>query len=82
MSYVTWGTILVNTSRHGDHVGGGDPSGGDGAPQTEVRVHILDIPVSVGWRTCMTSNLWVRDLSGWLKLVTDMVLQKKNSAYK
>ncbi len=32
MSYLTWGTIFVNTSGCGDHVGGGDPSGGDGGP--------------------------------------------------
>ncbi len=30
--YVTWGTIFVNTSGHGNHVGGGGPSRGDGAP--------------------------------------------------
>ncbi len=32
MSYVTWGTIFVNTSGRGDQVGGEDPSGGDGGP--------------------------------------------------
>ncbi len=37
--YVTWGTIFVNTSGHGDHVGGGGgPSGGDGALQLSMRL--------------------------------------------
>ncbi len=31
--YVTCRIIFVNTSGHGDHVGGGGPSGGNGAPQ-------------------------------------------------
>ncbi len=47
MSYVTWGTIFVNTSGRGDHVDGG-------GPQAEVRVRFLDLPVSVGWGACMT----------------------------
>ncbi len=50
MSYVIWRTIFVNTIGLGDHVSGG-------GPQAEVRVHILDIPVSVGWRICITRNL-------------------------
>ncbi len=50
------------------------PISGDGAPQAEVRVHILDIPVSVGWRTWMTKNFWMRDvkkkrLPMWLRLI-------------
>ncbi len=31
--YITWGPIFVNTSGHGDHVGGGNPSERDGASQ-------------------------------------------------
>ncbi len=37
-------------------------------PPTEVGFHFLDIPVSVGCETCMTRNLWLRDLPGWLNL--------------
>ncbi len=46
--YITWRRIFVNTSGHGDHVGGGDPSGGNGAPQLRVGSIFIDIPVSVG----------------------------------
>ncbi len=30
--YVTWRIMFVDTSGHGDHVGGRGPSGGNGAP--------------------------------------------------
>ncbi len=47
--YVTWGTIFVNTSGHGDHLGGGGPSGGDAPPPNwGGGPFFLDIPVSVG----------------------------------
>ncbi len=46
--YITWRIIFVNTSGHGDHVGGGGPSGGNGSPQLRLGSIFIDIPVSVG----------------------------------
>ncbi len=46
--YITWRIIFVNTSGHGDHVGGGGPSEGKGAPQLRLGSIFIDIPVSVG----------------------------------
>ncbi len=46
--YVTWRILFVNTSEHGDRVGGGAPSGGNGAPQLRLGSIFIDIPASVG----------------------------------
>ncbi len=46
--YVTWRIIFVNTSGHGDHMGGGGPSGSNGAPQLRLGSIFIDIPVSIG----------------------------------
>ncbi len=56
MSYVTWGTIFVNTSGRGDYMGSGGPSLGNGAPQTKVRVHYLNIPVYNRMVVCLIAD--------------------------
>ncbi len=38
--YVTWRTKFVNTTGHGDHVGGRSPSGGDGGPQLRLGANL------------------------------------------
>ncbi len=57
--YVTWKTIFVNTSGHGDHVGGRGPSGGDGAPQ--LRLGSIFRHPSFSW---IGKRAWL-GISGW-----------------
>ncbi len=45
--YITWRRIFVSTSGCGDHVGGGGPSGRNGAPQLRLGSIFIDIPFSV-----------------------------------